>query len=105
MLARYNGDYFRGAPAITRNLYGSGRVYYIGTVGTQPLYDHITRMAVKEAELSCIPDLPPRVELVTRTAKGVTARFIFNNDDQPKSFMLDGQPITLAPFEMNVVMD
>ncbi|MBQ3156807.1 MAG: beta-galactosidase [Clostridia bacterium] len=32
VLARYNGDYFAGAAAVTRNVFGQGRVYYIGTV-------------------------------------------------------------------------
>ena len=31
-LARYNGDYFCGAPAITRNRFGRGSVYYLGAV-------------------------------------------------------------------------
>jgi len=103
VLARYNGDYFCGAPAITRNAFGSGCVYYIGAVGTQPLYDRIARQAAEEAHLPVIPGLPPWVELVTRTGRGVTAQFFFNNDDQPKAFTLDGQEIALAPFEMKVI--
>ncbi len=102
VLARYNGDYFCGAAAVTCNRYGSGRVYYIGTVGTQPLYDCIARRALTEAGLPFLPELPARVEVVTRTGKGVTARFIFNNDDQPKDFTLEGQPIHLDPFEMRL---
>ena len=104
VLARYNGDFFAGSPAITRNAYGAGQVYYIGAVGTQPLYDRIVRMALEEAELPFRPDLPARVELITRTGNDVTARFLFNNDDQPKAFPLDGQDVTLAPFEMKVLI-
>lgn len=103
VLAHYNGDYFAGAPAVTRNTYGEGHVYYIGAVGTQPLYDHIARMALTEAQLPFIPDLPTRVELVTRTGNGLTARFLFNNDDQPKALTLDEQVIALAPFEMKII--
>ncbi len=100
VLARYEGDYFRGAAAITRNNFGLGQVYYLGAVGTQPLYNHIARLALEEAELPFIPDLPPRVEIVTRTDAEGAIRFVFNNDDQPKSLTLDGQPLTLEPFGM-----
>jgi len=103
VLARYNGDYFSGAAAITRNAFGTGQVYYIGAVGTQPLYDRIARTAAEEVGLSVITDLPHRVELVTRTGKEASARFVFNNDTQPKTFTLDGQEITLAPFEMKIL--
>jgi len=103
VLARYAGDYFAGAAAVTRNAYGAGHVYYIGAVGTQPLYDHIACMAAKEAELSILPNLPDRVEIITRIGKDASALFIFNNDEQPKSFTLDGHTITLAPFEMKII--
>lgn len=104
VLARYDGAYFRGAAAVTRNTYGLGKVYYIGTVGQQALYDHIARMALTEAELPFIPDLPERVEIITRTGSNKTARFLFNNDNQPKAFTLDGQSVTLAPFEMKIAL-
>ena len=103
VLARYTGDYFSGAAAITRNAFGEGRVYYIGAVGTQPLYDRVAGIAAKEAALDVIPGLPPRVEIVTRTGEEASARFIFNNDDQPKSFPLNGEETTLAPFEMKIL--
>ena len=104
VLARYHGDYFCGSPAITRNTFGSGTVYYLGTVGTQPLYDRIAMEAVQQAGLPTA-ELPPRVEIVTRTNDHTSARFIFNNDDQPKTFTLDGQQIDLAPFEMKIQMN
>jgi len=104
VLASYNGDYYCGAPAITRNACGQGQVYYIGTVGTQPVYDRVAGMAAEKAALPVVAGLPPRVEIVTRTGREASAKFIFNNDDQPKSFVMDGQEISLAPFEMKVVL-
>ena len=47
--------------------------------------------------------LPHRVEIVTRRGENAAARFIFNNDDRPKRFVLDGQEIALAPFEMKII--
>ena len=103
VLARYNGDYFAGAAAITRNAFGGGVVYYIGTVGTQLLYDRVARMTAEEAALPVVFDLPERVEMITRTQGKEQACFVFNNDDKPKVFRLVGREIVLAPFEMRVI--
>ena len=103
VLAAFDGEYFRGAPAITRNAYGQGSVYYIATVGHQALYDRLICMAVEEAGLPFVPDLPERVEIATRAKDGNTARFIFNNDSREKTFTLDGERITLAPYGMKIV--
>jgi beta-galactosidase len=103
VLARYDGDYFAGAAAITLNRCGDGRVYYIGTVGMQPLYDRMAALAAAEAGLPVFHGLPERVEVTTRTNGNATARFLFNNDDKPKTFSLEGQEMTLAPFEMKII--
>lgn len=102
VMAAYDSEYFSGTPAITRNAYGKGTVYYIATVGEQALYDKLIRSAVTEAGLSFIPDLPPRVEVTTRTGNGQTTRFVFNNDEVEQVVHLDGKTISLAPFEMHI---
>lgn len=103
VLARFDGDFFAGSPAITRNSFGSGKVYYIGTVGTQPLYHRIARMACEEMGLPIINGIPERVEVTTRTGEKGSARFVFNNDGKPKSFAFEGQELNLAPFEMKII--
>ena len=105
VLARYNGDYFAGAAAVTRNVFGQGWVYYIGTVGTQPLYHRIAAMAAEAAKLPVIPGLPERVEIVSRTQGDETVRFVFNNDVYPKTLSIAGRELNLAPFEMTVITE
>ena len=102
VLASYDSEYFRGTPAITRNIYGKGTVYYIATVGNQALYNKLIRRVVTEAGLSFLPDLPPRVEVTTRTGNGQTTRFIFNNSDVNQIVRIDGKTIALSPFEMHI---
>ena len=103
ILARYDGEYFRNTAAVTRNTYGKGKVYYIATVGNQQLYNRVIRYAAGEADLSFIEGIPARVEIATRTSPAGTARFIFNNDGKRKEFTLEGEFITLAPFEMKII--
>ncbi len=102
VLAAYDSEFYRGAPAITKNAFGRGTVYYIATVGCQALYDKLIRGIVKGAGLPFLPDLPPRVEVSTRTGGGLTTRFVFNNSDKAQTVRLEGKAISLAPFEMYI---
>lgn len=102
VLARYDGEYFAGKPVITRNVYGSGSVYYIGTVGNQALYSKVARAAAEAAGVTIIPDLPPQVEITARTGESGTTRFVFNNSGREQTLTLDGNALTLAPFEMYI---
>ena len=100
-IASYSGEYFTGTPAIVRNSYGKGTVYYIATVGQQSLYNHLIRLALKQTGIP-FAELPPRVEMTTRTAANAQYRFLFNNSDQPQQFCLGDERIALAPFEMKI---
>ncbi|MBO5253967.1 MAG: hypothetical protein J6C51_08495 [Clostridia bacterium] len=69
---------------------------------SQALYDHLIRSVLDREGIEYIPDLPPRVEITTRTGSDRTVRFVFNNDKE-KTFTLFGEPCTLKPFEMKIV--
>ena len=88
---------------MTRNVYGKGKVYYIATVGNRALYNRVIRDAAEEAKLPYIKGIPERVEIVTRTGPAGTVRFIFNNDTKQKEFTLEGESITLEPFETKII--
>lgn len=86
-------DYFKGAPAVTRRLYGSGYAYYIGTVldqeGLKELLDSVcTGLGIKAS----LPDLPPGVEAFSRkSVDGMEREYIFviNHNEQPAQLMLE----------------
>ncbi len=101
-LAVYDSKFFRGTPAVTKNAYGGGTVYYIATVGSQALYDKLARSIAESAEIPFIPDLPPRVEVTTRTGNGKTTRFVFNNSGEKQVVRLGTKTIPLSPFEMYI---
>ena len=105
VLAAYDGEFFRGKAAVTRSAFGQGSVYYIGTVGDQPLYDKVVRGAVETAGVPFIPGLPPQVEVTTRVSQGRTTRFVFNNAAKEQQFSFDGAEMTLAPFEMRILTE
>lgn len=102
VIASYASEYFARSPAILRNTYEQGTVYYIATVGQQELYDHLVRSVVESAGVPFAEGLPPQVELTTRTGKDAEYRFIFNNANRYQRFLLNGEEIALAPFEMKI---
>ncbi|MBQ6696903.1 MAG: beta-galactosidase [Lachnospiraceae bacterium] len=104
ILATYDSEFYKGKPAITRNKYGAGRVYYIGTVGEKALYYKLIKEVVAQAGLSFTEGLPDNVELTTRTDGYRTAYFLFNNTNKEQHFTLEQEEICLAPFEMCITV-
>lgn len=102
ILAVYDSEFYKGRAAVTRNSYGSGKVYYIGTVSEKSLYQKLVRDALAEAEVPFIEGLPDNVEMTTRTGNGIQARFIFNNTGIEQHFSISGRDISLSPFEMKI---
>ncbi len=100
VMAVYDSEFYKGKAAITRNRYGSGTAYYIGTVCEKSLYDRLAKEVLIESGLTYADGLPDNVEITTRTGDDITARFIFNNTAKVQHFVLDGEEIDLAPFEM-----
>ena len=99
-VATYDSEFYKGKAAITRNHYGNGTVYYIGTVCEKNLYNRIVNDILVDTGIPYVDGLPDNVEITTRTGDGIEARFIFNNTNKEQRFMLDGSEICLAPFEM-----
>lgn len=100
VIARYDGNFYRGKPAVTVNRFGSGKAYYIGTVGEKKLYRKIALEILEDTDIEYIKGLPDNVEVTVRAGDGISARFIFNNTDAPQSFVIDGKRFELLPFEM-----
>lgn len=101
-LAVYGSEFYKGKAAITRNSYGKGTAYYIGTVCEKNVYNRLIKDILSEAGVEHFDGIPDNVEITTRTGNDISARFIFNNTDKDQSFSLGSDKITLAPFEMKI---
>ena len=100
--ACYDGDYFSQKAAVTVNSYGEGKAYYVGTVCEKRFYHKLVQDILTEAKVKFWADLPEHVEITTRTGSDSCVRFIFNNIDRAQKFVLEGEEISLAPFEMKI---
>lgn len=101
-VAVYDSEFYQGKPAITKNYYGQGMAYYIGTVAEKKLYQKLVKDILTECRIAFVDGLPDNVEITTRTCAGKAVRFIFNNTAKEQCFLLGKEQISLAPFEMKI---
>jgi beta-galactosidase len=75
IVATWEQAHFPGEPAITRNAYGKGVCYYLGTLGEDELYEAIVGLIVDDLGLPTLEGIPLGVDVRVRR-KG-DARFVF----------------------------
>lgn len=83
-LAVYGEDFYAGTPAVTKNAYGKGTVYYVGTQPEAQGLDKILDSLTGQGEIR--PLIPDRTQLeVTRRVKdGTEFWFILNLTGKPQ---------------------
>ena len=78
MLASYDENFYAGMPAITKNTFGKGCTYYIGTNMGQEGIDKVLKMATHQADIHPVVDEPTALEVVCRKTADSTHYYIFN---------------------------
>ena len=78
LLASYDENFYAGMPAITKNQYGKGFTYYIGTNMDQEGIDKVLKMATQQADIHPVVDEPTALEVVCRKTADSTHYYIFN---------------------------
>ena len=78
VLASYDENFYAGMPAITKNQYGKGFTYYIGTNMDQEGIDKVLKMATHQADIHPVVDEPTALEVVCRKTADSTHYYIFN---------------------------
>lgn len=98
VLWRYDDPFYRSCAAITRNTYGQGAAYYLGTTPNQAILDQVLCQAMEEVGLERL-DLPEGVESAVRGEGDSRVRILLNHNDV--SIQALGQE--LAPFHVKVL--
>ena len=81
VLARYEGDYVAGKPAITRNSYGDGFAYYVACRTNQNDIEFLYREMLEHAGIA-YTKLPVGVEKHTRFADDAKYDFYLNGNTE-----------------------
>lgn len=95
-LALYAKEFYQGTPAITRNRFGKGCVYYIGTHMSDALADRFVRELIAEGCLTPLAETPAGVEVTHREKDGVRYLFALNHTDQAQPLAI---PSTWKPVD------
>lgn len=99
----YGADFYAGTPAVTRNEYGGGEAWYVGTALEQAGVDRVVRRALDRHGLAGPYADVAGLEVATRvTADGVPLTFLLNHRDEPVEVVADrdatdlltGAPVT-----------
>ena len=78
LLASYDENFYAGMPAITKNTFGKGCTYYIGTNMGQEGIDKVLKMATQQAGVHPVVKEPTALEVVCRKIADSTHYYIFN---------------------------
>ena len=103
--ALYMDRFYTDIPAITRNAWGDGQVYYLGTIGKKALYQTLLVEIFQAQNIPFMETLPQGVEISTRTDGKNTYRFFFNNTMNGKTVMLPGTRLHLQPLETKILVN
>lgn len=85
-LAEYREWFMKNYAAVTRNTYGKGAGYYIGTVAEQPaLYDKVVAAVLKDARVRGAVKPPEGVEASVRQGSGKKLLFLINHTEEKRT--------------------
>ena len=102
VFAEYGDRYYSGSAAVTRNCYGAGTVYYIGTVCDRMFYISLAKCMASEKKIFYYDNLPLGVEVTYRQKDEKLWRFVFNNTNKEQKVCLDSKTYWMKPFEMKI---
>ena len=100
--AHYKERFYAGVPAIARNRWGKGQVYYLGTIGRKALYQTLLLEIFREQKIPVMETLPAGVEVCTRTDGEDSYRFFFNNTRESQTVLLEKARLHLEPLEVKI---
>lgn len=83
-LAYYGEDFYAGVPAVTKNRFGSGTVYYVGTQPEAAGLDKVLDGLIADADISPIISESTPLEITRRTVDGRSYWFILNLTGKPQ---------------------
>lgn len=94
-VATYEEDFYQGTPVITKNTYGKGIAYYIGTSSEADFYQDFTDMVCKEKGVKKEADVPEGIEAVRRKTENGEFLFLLNHTEQTIEFNIQEESVDI----------
>lgn len=99
VMATYASDYYKGKPAVTRNLRGKGEVWYYGAVFNEEAATRIIGALNLRSPAEHWLELPSEVELQIRQGESASLTFLLNYSEEPAVISLKEQRTDLLTGE------
>jgi beta-galactosidase len=81
-LASYTDGFYAGTPAVTRNAFGEGTAYYLGTRPEESYTKALLQRVREEAGVRRTAEVPPGVDAVRRKTEDTSFLFLLNHNDE-----------------------
>ncbi|MCI8372875.1 MAG: beta-galactosidase [Lachnospiraceae bacterium] len=85
VLGRYGMDFYQGTPVVTKNSYGKGQAYYLGTEPDEKFLAELARVICSEQELAAPYQTVGNVELTERVNEKYKTVFALNYDKEQEA--------------------
>ena len=82
VIATYGSDFYAGMPVVTRNSFGAGAAYYIGTDADDVFLDRFYGEIAAAHGIAALLNAPRGVEVTTRTKDEQALIFVLNHNAQ-----------------------
>ncbi|HHV11280.1 MAG TPA: beta-galactosidase [Clostridiales bacterium] len=117
-LADYTSNFYASSPAVTKNAFGLGTVFYIGTQLEQKALEKVLDQVMASSEVKPVIDAKTKLEIICRSSQDKLYYFVLNltNETLPlpqffagKVDILTGKALTgqtsFAPYDVALLCD
>lgn len=84
----YEEDFYRGTPVITRNQFGAGTAWYIGTRSDRKFYQRLLVDIFREKDVRSVMQTPDGVEATVRENENERMVFLLNHTNEEKAIFI-----------------
>jgi len=88
VIANYAQDFYAGTPAICRNNFGKGQVWYLGSRAETALIDRLAALVCSECKIESIFPAQEGIEVTRRVKDGKEIFFVLNHNKEETKIVL-----------------
>lgn len=94
-LSFYESDFYQNTPCITKNCFGDGFAYYVGTRSDSKFYNEFLKTICNERNIKPVWETPHDVEVTKRMKDGRSYTFLLNHSNEIKTIYSENSYVDL----------
>jgi beta-galactosidase len=106
--ASYTEDFYADTPAVTRNVFGEGVAYYLGTRPEERYTKLLIQRVCQEAGVRPTAEVPPGVDAVRRRTEDASFLFVLNHNQEAVEIRLPNPGrdlLTATEHDLQLILD